>query len=104
MSAAPQTSWNRLQDQVDRRRQPQPATGPSEALTDLGLSGVAQLEREIERAREATGRLAVAYISVVDTARSAVGGDENGVLDAVLLRIVHTIRGRLRSYDPVVRL
>ena len=65
--------------------------------------GLADLSREIGRARRAAGRLAIAYVDVVglravnDTRGHAAG-------DAMLQRVVRAIRPGLRSYDPVVRL
>lgn len=66
-------------------------------------AGVADLEREIDRARRSTAELVVAYIDVVglkslnDTLGHAAG-------DALLQRAVTVIRSHLRSYDMVIRL
>jgi diguanylate cyclase (GGDEF)-like protein len=66
-------------------------------------AGLADLEREIDRARRTDGRLAVGYIDVVglkavNDARGHAAGD------ALLAHAVHAIRAHLRSYDLIVRM
>jgi diguanylate cyclase (GGDEF)-like protein len=66
-------------------------------------AGLADLDREIDRARRTTRRLVVAYVDVLglktvnDTRGHAAG-------DVLLKRAVRSIRSHLRSYDLVVRL
>jgi diguanylate cyclase (GGDEF)-like protein len=67
----------------------------------LGL-GTTVLQREVDRARRSGGELAVAYCDVDGLKRI---NDEQGHAagDALLRSLAKAIRGRLRSYDPVVR-
>ncbi len=66
-------------------------------------AGLTDVDREIDRARRTTGRLTVAYVDVVglkvtNDTRGHAAGDE------LLQRVVRALRGRLRSYDSIVRL
>jgi diguanylate cyclase (GGDEF)-like protein len=64
--------------------------------------GLADLDREIDRARRTTSLLALAYVDVVGLkAENDARGHAAG--DALLQRAVHAIRGHLRSYDTIVR-
>lgn len=64
--------------------------------------GLADLDREIDRARRTTNLLALAYVDVVGLkAENDAHGHAAG--DALLQRAVHAIRGHLRSYDTIVR-
>ena len=65
--------------------------------------GLADLDREIARARRTTDRLAVAYVDVVGL---KLQNDNHGHAagDALLQRAVNAIRGHLRSYDMIVRI
>jgi diguanylate cyclase (GGDEF)-like protein len=64
--------------------------------------GLAELQREIQRARRTTGKLAIAYTDVVglktvnDTASHAAG-------NILLKRVVGAMRSHLRPYDPIIR-
>jgi diguanylate cyclase (GGDEF)-like protein len=66
-------------------------------------AGLADVEHEIDRARRTTCQLSIAYVDVVGL---KLANDERGHAagDALLQRIVGTIRSHLRSYDAVVRL
>jgi diguanylate cyclase (GGDEF)-like protein len=65
--------------------------------------GLADLDREVHRARRTTGQLVVAYIDVVglkavnDTYGHAAG-------DELLQHAVRVIRAQLRSYDLIMRI
>ena len=66
-------------------------------------AGLVDLEREMDRARRTTGRLAVGYIDVVGLkAVNDTRGHTAG--DALLRHAVHAIRSHLRSYDLFVRM
>jgi diguanylate cyclase (GGDEF)-like protein len=81
------------------------AIAETDALTGARTraAGLADLEHEMERARRAPGPLVVAYVDVVglkmvnDSRGHAAG-------DALLRRVVGTIRAHMRSYDLIVRL
>lgn len=66
-----------------------------------GLGTVA-LEREIDRARHADGRLVLAFVDVDDLkiVNDTLGHDAG---DRLLRGIVDAMRSSLRSYDPIVR-
>ena len=66
-------------------------------------AGLADVEREIDRARRTNGQLAVAYVDVIGlkAANDRLG---HAAGDALLQRVVYTVRSQLRSYDSVVRL
>ena len=70
--------------------------------TRMRAAGLADLDREIERARRTTTLLAVAYVDVVGL---KTVNDEHGhsAGDALLQRAVRAIRSHLRSYDLIVR-
>jgi diguanylate cyclase (GGDEF)-like protein len=81
------------------------AIAETDAVTGIRarMIGLADLQREIDRARRTSRRLVIAYIAVVgfravaDTYGQAAG-------EAFLQRAVRTVRGHLRSYDSFVRL
>lgn len=64
--------------------------------------GTVALERELNRARHANGRLVLAYVDVDDLKKV---NDHQGhpAGDALLQAVVHAIQQHLRSYDPIVR-
>ena len=66
-------------------------------------AGLADVDNEIDRAGRTTGVLSIAYVDVVGL---KAANDEHGHAagDALLQRIVGTIRTHLRSYDSIVRL
>ncbi len=66
-------------------------------------AGLADIDREIDRARRTSGLLVAAYVDVVGL---KIVNDANGHAagDALLARVVGTIRRHLRSYDVLVRL
>jgi diguanylate cyclase (GGDEF)-like protein len=71
--------------------------------TRARASGLADLDREIDRARREAGLLAVAYVDIVglkmvNDTRGHSAGDE------LLRNTVDVIRDHLRSYDAIVRL
>jgi diguanylate cyclase (GGDEF)-like protein len=100
-----QAARDRLQAQIDREallRQLAIAETDQLTGTRMRAAGLADLDREIERARRTTTLLAVAYVDVVGL--KAVN-DEHGhsAGDALLQRTVRAIRTHLRSYDLIVR-
>jgi diguanylate cyclase (GGDEF)-like protein len=100
-----QAARDRAQAQADRDALVlQLAIAEADALTGARLRGpgLADLDREIDRARRTTSELVVAYVDVVGL--KAVN-DEHGHAagDALLQRAVAAIRGHLRSYDLIVR-
>ena len=100
-----QAARDRLQAQIDRDALLQQlAIAETDQLTGTRMraAGLADLEREIERARRTATLLAVAYVDVVGL--KAVN-DEHGhsAGDALLQRAVRAIRSHLRSYDLIVR-
>jgi len=64
--------------------------------------GTLALQREIDRARHADGRLVLAFVDVDDlkVVNDTLGHDAG---DRLLRGIVDTMRANLRSYDPIVR-
>ena len=71
--------------------------------TRTRAAGLAELSREIDRARVMNGTLVAAYIDVVGLrAANRAGGRAAG--DALLLRTARAIRARLRASDLVFRL
>jgi diguanylate cyclase (GGDEF)-like protein len=100
-----QAARDRVQAQIDRDALlEQLAIAETDQLTGTRMraAGLADLDREIERARRTTTLLAVAYVDVVGL--KAVN-DEHGhsAGDALLQRAVRAIRSHLRSYDLIVR-
>ena len=100
-----QAARDRRQAQIDRDALLQQlAIAETDQLTGTRMraAGLADLDREIERARRTTTLLAVAYVDVVGL--KAVN-DEHGhsAGDALLQRVVRAIRSHLRSYDLIVR-
>jgi diguanylate cyclase (GGDEF)-like protein len=68
------------------------------ASAPTGVSGLADLGHEIDRARRGSGILAVAYVDIVELSNvNDRCGHTAG--DALLSRAVEAIRARLRSYD-----
>jgi diguanylate cyclase (GGDEF)-like protein len=100
-----QAARDRLQAQLDRDALLQQlAIAETDQLTGTRMraAGLADLEREIERARRTTTLLAVAYVDVVGLkAVNDLNGHSGG--DALLQRAVRAMRGHLRSYDLIVR-
>jgi diguanylate cyclase (GGDEF)-like protein len=101
-----QAARDRLDAQADREALlRQLALSETDPLTGASTraAGLADVDREIARARRTTGLLAIAYVDVVGL---KVANDTRGhsAGDALLQNIVRTIRGHLRSYDSVVRL
>jgi diguanylate cyclase (GGDEF)-like protein len=66
-------------------------------------AGLADLDREIERAQRTTGLLSVAYVDVVGL-KAVNDSQGHAAGDALLVRVVAVIRAHLRSYDLVVRI
>jgi diguanylate cyclase (GGDEF)-like protein len=101
-----QAALDRVQAQADRDALLQQlATAEIDALTGTRTRapGLADLAREIDRARRTTGLLVVAYVDVVGLkAVNDTHGHSAG--DALLQRAVRAIRGHLRSYDSIVRI
>jgi diguanylate cyclase (GGDEF)-like protein len=101
-----QAARDRVQAQADRDALlRQLAIAEIDALTGTRTRapGLADLEREIDRARRTTGLLVVAYVDVVGLkAVNDTQGHSAG--DALLQRAVRAIRGQLRSYDSIVRI
>ena len=101
-----QAAHDRLEAQADRDALlHQLAIAETDALTGTRTRapGLADLEREIDRARRTSGLLVVAYVDVVGLkAVNDARGHASG--DVLLQRAVRVIRGYLRSYDLIVRL
>jgi diguanylate cyclase (GGDEF)-like protein len=68
--------------------------------------GLADLGHEIDRARRTTGRLAVAFVDIVDIVGRKAENDTHGHAagDALLQRAVQAMRDHLRSYDMIARI
>jgi diguanylate cyclase (GGDEF)-like protein len=66
-----------------------------------GLGTVA-LQREINRARHSDGRLVLAFVDV-DGLKDVNDSRGHAAGDALLTDVAATIRSKLRSYDPIVR-
>lgn len=64
--------------------------------------GMVALEREINRARHADGRLALAFVDV-DGLKSVNDREGHAAGDVLLRDVVGAIQAHLRSYDPIVR-
>jgi diguanylate cyclase (GGDEF)-like protein len=64
--------------------------------------GTMALQREIDRARHADERLVLAFVDV-DELKAVNDTFGHPAGDAVLRDVVHAIRAKLRSYDPIVR-
>ena len=64
--------------------------------------GMAVIQREIDRARRADGRLVLAFVDV-DGLKSVNDREGHAAGDALLIAATASIQGELRSYDPVVR-
>jgi GGDEF domain-containing protein len=95
-----QAGRDRLQSQAERGKLLRElAITDTDRLTGGRAAGLADLGREIDRARRGTDELVVACVNVVagNAVREADG-------DALLLRTVCAIRARLRSYDLIVGL
>jgi diguanylate cyclase (GGDEF)-like protein len=65
--------------------------------------GLLLLEREINRARHANGRLVLAYVDV-DRLKRVNDNAGHAAGDALLRVVVAAIQRHLRSYDPIVRM
>jgi len=65
--------------------------------------GLVLLEREINRARHANGRLVLAYVDV-DALKHVNDSHGHAAGDALLQVVVTAIQHHLRSYDPIVRM
>ena len=64
--------------------------------------GQLTLSHEIDRARRSDGRFVVAFVDV-DELKLVNDRDGHATGDRVLQVVVHEIRSRLRSFDPIVR-
>lgn len=60
------------------------------------------LSHEIDRARRSDGRFVVAFVDV-DRLKEVNDRDGHAAGDQVLRTVVHTIRSKLRSFDPIIR-
>ncbi|MEO8229730.1 MAG: GGDEF domain-containing protein [Chloroflexota bacterium] len=60
------------------------------------------LANEITRARRSDGQFVLAFVDV-DRLKEVNDRDGHAAGDRVLQKVVHTIRGRLRSFDPIIR-
>ncbi len=65
--------------------------------------GLEDLDREIDRARRTTGRLAIAYVDVIGL-KQVNDSRGHGAGDALLQDVVRVLRSELRSYDAIVRI
>ncbi len=66
-------------------------------------AGLADVDNEIDRAGRTTGILSIAYVDVVGL-KAINDGRGHAAGDALLQRVVGTMRSHLRSYDSIVRL
>jgi diguanylate cyclase (GGDEF)-like protein len=66
-------------------------------------AGLADIDREIDRARRTSGLLVATYIDVVGL-KIVNDAHGHGAGDELLARVVRTIRSQMRSYDVLVRL
>jgi diguanylate cyclase (GGDEF)-like protein len=66
-------------------------------------TGLEDFDREIARARRTMARLVIAYVDVVGL-KAVNDAHGHGAGDALLQHAVNAIRGRLRSYDLIVRI
>ena len=101
-----QAARDRLEAEADRvALLHQLAASETDALTGARTraAGLADVDHEIDRARRTSGVLSIAYIDVVGlkAANDKLG---HAAGDALLQRVVGTIRTHLRSYDSIVRL
>ena len=101
-----QAARDRLEAEADRvALLRQLAASETDALTGARTraAGLADVDHEIDRARRTSGVLSLAYIDVVGL---KAANDERGHAagDALLQRVVGTVRSQLRSYDSIVRL
>lgn len=64
--------------------------------------GQLTLSHEIDRARRSDGRFVVAFVDV-DELKLVNDRDGHAAGDRVLQIVVHEVRSRLRSFDPIVR-
>lgn len=94
----------RLEAERDRLRRELTFAG-TDTLTGARTRGpgLADLEREIDRTRRDGASLVVAYVDVVGL-KAVNDSRGHAAGDAMLQRVVGTIRARLRSYDTIVRL
>jgi diguanylate cyclase (GGDEF)-like protein len=100
-----QAARDRVQAQIDRDALLQQlAIAETDQLTGTRMraAGLADLDREIERARRTTTLLAVAYVDVVGL-KAVNDGHGHSAGDALLQRAVRAIRSHLRPYDLIVR-
>jgi diguanylate cyclase (GGDEF)-like protein len=86
-----------LQDAL-RQAQHDPLTGAFGR--ELGMIAI---EREINRARHADGRLVLVFVDV-DGLKHVNDHDGHAAGDALLRTVVRAIETQLRSYDPIVRI
>jgi diguanylate cyclase (GGDEF)-like protein len=101
-----QAARDRRQAQEDRDALlRQLALAETDALTGARTrgAGLADLEREIERARRSSGMLTVAFVDVVGM-KATNDAQGHGAGDALLQRVVVGIRRCVRSYDLIIRL
>lgn len=65
-------------------------------------AGLIAVQREIDRARRAKGRLVAAFVDV-DGLKAINDAKGHAAGDALLVAVAHTLQGSLRSYDVVCR-
>lgn len=101
-----QAAHDRLEAQIDRDALlTRLVSAETDALTGARTraAGLADLEREIARARRAAGPLATAYIDVVGL-KMVNDAQGHAAGDALLQHAVRAIREHLRSYDLIIRM
>jgi diguanylate cyclase (GGDEF)-like protein len=79
----------------------------SDALTGARAlaAGLTDLDHELDRCRETSGRLTVAYVDVVALQNLNLNDTQRaGASDALLKRVVVLISEQLRSFDLIIRL
>jgi diguanylate cyclase (GGDEF)-like protein len=81
------------------------AMAETDALTGARAraAGLADLDREVDRARRTGAPLVVAYVDVVGL-KAVNDAQGHAAGDVLLQRAVRAMRGQVRSYDTIVRL
>jgi diguanylate cyclase (GGDEF)-like protein len=107
-AAADRERTARDRDHTRRDReamQDQLALAQTDALTGVQgrAGGLADLDREIARARRTEGWLVIVYVDVIGL-KAVNDAEGHAAGDALLLRAVEVIRAHLRAYDLIVRL
>ena len=101
-----QAARDRLEAEADRvALLRQLAASETDPLTGARTraAGLADVDNEIDRAGRTTGILSIAYVDVVGL-KATNDGRGHAAGDALLQRVVGTMRSHLRSYDSIVRL